>query len=207
MVLNLQKLMQSKFYQKYKIDVKFSFVFGFLLVNMLFSFNSTLILSDINQNNMEYQIHSLDRISSSDFFQEELFYGITNYLEINESASLSDLQSYQIGNSTVSGYDPTNLEYYIDDTHNWIADNIVASISNIADERDWVKNGGLTTIDDWVYFEVDSSNVNSDDTTKTTLSGITGASVAFISRPSSIITLILIILIAGIIYFFYYKKK
>lgn len=47
-----------------------------------------------------------------------------------------------------------------------------------------------------------------DTTSKTTLSGITGAAIAFLGGSGNLLSLvILIILIGGVVYFFYYKKK
>lgn len=117
------------------------FLFEFLFISSLLS--SQLTANVLKDDNSE------STLSSSTPFENGIIYsGFEQPVVINETAELFQSDHYSIGNNTYPDYKSTNTSFYLDETHNWIANYYEANISNIMDEREWTTNGGFNASQD-----------------------------------------------------------
>ncbi len=84
---------------------------------------------------------------SSDLFENDILYTEDeDALIINETALYSSNQHITIGNGTNPLISSEYSEYPIDTSHGWEGYFYNATISDIRDERDWIKNGHIGSI-------------------------------------------------------------
>ncbi len=131
-------MLKSKEYKTLLISL---ILFLIIIINAEFLCWSTQFILNRDNNFEDTTQYDLNvQISNG---EQYLFQGIEDSLIINDTGNLYDFNQ----EISVSNQAETNLNYYLDDIHEWKASKIQTNIRDIQDTREWVQNNDYYELD------------------------------------------------------------